>query len=48
MTGETQVSLRLIPSTDEEATVRTRHGENRLVLNSKRSTTRLYIVTLLI
>ena len=26
MTGETQVSLRLIPSTGEEATVRTGHG----------------------
>ena len=32
----------------QEATVRTGHGTNRLVLNRKRSTSRLYIVTLLI
>ena len=33
---------------DQEATVRTGHGNNRLVPNRKRSTSRLYIVTLLI
>ena len=32
----------------QEATVRTGHGTNRLVPNRKRSTSRLYIVTLLI
>jgi len=32
----------------QEATVRTRHGTNRLVPSRKRSTSRLYIVTLLI
>ena len=32
----------------QEATVRTGHGNNRLVPNRKRSTSRLYIVTLLI
>ena len=33
---------------DQEATVRTGHGNNRLVPNRKRSTSRLYIVTLFI
>ena len=33
---------------DQEATVRTGHGTTRLVPNRKRSTSRLYIVTLLI
>ena len=33
---------------DQEATVRTGHGNNRLVPNRKRSTSRLYIATLLI
>ena len=32
----------------QEATVRTGHGNNRLVPNRKRSTSRLYIVTLFI
>ena len=32
----------------QEATVRTGHGKNRLVPNRKRSTSRLYIVILLI
>ena len=32
----------------QEATVRTGHGTNRLVPNRKRSTSRLYIVTLLV
>ena len=32
----------------QEATVRTGHGNNRLIPNRKRSTSRLYIVTLLI
>ena len=33
--------------TGQEATVRTGHGNNRLVPNRKRSSSRLYIVTLL-
>ena len=33
---------------DQEATVRTGHGNNRLVTNRKRSSSRLYIVTLFI
>ena len=33
---------------DQEATVRTGHGTTRLVPNKKRSSSRLYIVTLLI
>ena len=36
------------PYAGQEATVRTGHGNNRLVPNRKRSTSRLYIVTLLI
>ena len=32
----------------QEATIRTEHGKNRLVPNQERSTSRLYIVTLLI
>src|SRR5574340_1215963 len=32
----------------QEATVKTVHGNNRLVPNRKRSTSRLYIITLLI
>ena len=34
--------------TGQEATVRTGHGNNRLVPKRKRSTSRLYIATLLI
>ena len=36
------------PYVGQEATVRTRHGTNRLVPNWERSMSRLYIVTLII